>query len=117
MNKKVLIVDDDRNVRDFLDAVLKTKGHKTELCKNGQEALTRLKDSDTLPDLIITDFQMTPINGIAVVKKAKDLDIPVFLISGHSEPQKHQALRFFKKPFDILDFCKEIKKIFSSRQS
>jgi two-component system cell cycle response regulator DivK len=104
MSKKILIVDDEADVRTFLTAVLKKGGYKTITANDGAEALSTVKSEK--PDLILLDLQMPEKTGTDFYRKLsqdKELgDIPVIVVSGLAG--RNLAVRkpaaVFDKPID-----------------
>lgn len=62
----VLIVEDDRNAREALAALLREEGHRVQVAGDGTEALARIQVSR--PDLIITDINMPGMNGLELLR-------------------------------------------------
>lgn len=87
MGKKVLIVDDDPDIRLFSQAVLEENGYTPVLAKNGEEGEALIKKEP--PDLILLDVLMPRESGIRLyrnVKTNKKLkDIPIIILSGIAE--------------------------------
>jgi DNA-binding response OmpR family regulator len=87
MSKRILVVDDEQDVRVFITTILETSGFKPMAAKNGQEGLemARLKN----PALIIMDIMMPKESGIFMyreVKKDHQLSgIPVIMVSAISK--------------------------------
>ena len=81
---RILIVDDEKSMREFLDIMLTSEGYDVTLASGGKEAC-ELLDSETF-DLIVTDIRMKDIDGIGVLKKAKAVDPQalVILISAYA---------------------------------
>jgi len=79
----VLVVDDDPDVRNFLDASLKSLGYKTLITEDGYAGLAALDRSE--PDAIIVDFAMPGISGAEVARAARERrpDIPIIFSSGY----------------------------------
>ncbi len=82
----VLVVDDDKNVRDLIRAVLSGQGYKTAVAVNGKEALAYLKKSSRPPGLILLDLMMPVMTGWEF-RKVQQSDpalasIPVAIITG-----------------------------------
>lgn len=79
---KILVVDDDSLVRRSLCEVLSFEGYSCSNVSNGQEALTRLKDSPV--NIIISDMKMPGMTGIELLKKVKSLypKIAVIMVTG-----------------------------------
>jgi len=71
-NHSVLVVDDERSMREFLEILLSKEGYRVSLAASGEEAFKVLKDNTF--DLIVTDIRMQDTDGIDVLKKAKALN-------------------------------------------
>ena len=69
-DKKILIVDDEVEMRVALETTLKREGYRLTLAENGEQALERLNE-DTF-DLVLTDVKMPKMNGIDLLKKLTD---------------------------------------------
>jgi len=82
--KKVLIVDDDKNVVEILSLYLKKEKFNVLTAKDGQEAIAKVEESN--PDLVILDIMMPKLDGLEVVKTLrKDNEIPIILLSAKGE--------------------------------
>lgn len=81
--KKILIVEDDKNIRNLMSITLKKHGYQTINAQNGFEALTIL-DGMT-PDLILTDIMMPELNGLDLIKaiqnRPETSKIPIIICS------------------------------------
>ncbi len=88
--KRVLVVDDDPDAREFLATVLQDNGLAVTTAKDGAEALTSIEEK--LPDLVALDISMPEKSGVAVYRALKEDDrlkkIPVIIITGVSEDFK-----------------------------
>jgi DNA-binding response OmpR family regulator len=110
---KILVVDDDENIREVLEDLLLLEGHELLLAEDGEQAL-RIFD-ENLPDLVITDLGMPGISGWEVARSIKDKDPSkkVIVISGWGATlQKDQLEENFvdqvlAKPFHL----EQVKKI------
>ena len=84
MAKKILIADDNEDVRTVLLTVLEAKGYEITQATNGVEALD--KASDSPPDLIIMDVMMPKMDGYTALMKMKGVpslkDIPIIILTG-----------------------------------
>lgn len=84
MGKKVLVVDDDADVRTFVTTVIETHGYTPLVATNGEEAMARIKENK--PDLIILDVLMPRESGIRMYRHLKTdvalKSIPVIILSG-----------------------------------
>lgn len=103
--EKILIVDDEKLVRDFLFETLKRKNYDVQTAVNGQKAFAALKESHF--DLVITDMKMPDHTGIDVLKKVKELspETIVIIITAYGsienavEAMRLGAFNYLIKPF------------------
>lgn len=85
--RKVLIVEDDPDVRRLYAIGLNQRGYQVKLAANGAEALVRLQEEK--PDVILLDLMMPVMSGWDVLERLSQEDregIPVIVISGQSSP-------------------------------
>jgi CheY-like chemotaxis protein len=104
--KRVLIVEDDREVRQMLDDYLSFLDLEVDTAADGLEGLTKIKENSY--DLVVTDIAMPYVSGIGIISiLKKDFpDIPVIAITGygyHAEElaQEKKADFIMGKPFDV----------------
>jgi two-component system, NtrC family, response regulator AtoC len=105
--QKILVVDDEQNIRRMLNRVLSSDGFIVKEAINGLEALKRLEEEDY--SLVLLDLKMPGLNGIETLKKIREFDInlPIIMISAYGsiseavEAMKLGALDYLIKPFDI----------------
>ncbi|MGL5869671.1 response regulator transcription factor [Clostridium chrysemydis] len=104
----ILVVDDDKNIRNLLYTVLKKENYNVLLASNGIEALNILEESQV--DIAIIDIMMPKLNGIELTSKIKELlDIPILILTAKGEiTDKIQAFNtgsddYLVKPFDITE--------------
>ncbi len=118
---KILVVDDEKSMREFLEIMLTKEGYEVIIANDGEQACEIL-DRETF-DLVITDIRMKNINGIGVLKKAKDVnpDVVVVLISAFAtaetavEAMKDGAYDYIPKPFKVNDFKRIINDALGSK--
>ncbi len=104
--KTILIVDDEKSVRESLTMILEYEGYEVAFAENGREALDRAAALD--PDLVLLDVKMPGMDGIEVLEKlkTKNVETPVIMISGHGtvetavEATRLGAFDFLSKPLD-----------------
>jgi len=123
MNKaiKILVVDDEKPIRDGCHRVLTGKGYDVSTAENGQQALDLLTKETV--DIILLDLKMPVMNGEEVLEKSHNLypDIPVIIITGHGtvdtavECMKKRAYDFITKPFQIDQFLLTIERAAEKR--
>lgn len=105
--QKILVVDDEQNIRRMLNRVLSSEGFIVKEAINGLEALKRLEEEDY--SLVLLDLKMPGLNGIETLKKIResDINLPIIMISAYGsiseavEAMKLGALDYLTKPFDI----------------
>lgn len=104
--KLVLIVDDDKDITDLLEVLVRKEGFKVEKAGDGLEAQARARA--TPPDLVLLDLMLPKAGGFETLQalQAEDSDIPVIVITGRrldrttSEMIKQQSnvKEFMEKP-------------------
>ena len=107
MNKtSILIVEDDRPIRNLIVTTLKTHEYKYLTAENGREAI--LEASSHNPDIILLDLGLPDMEGVDVIKKIRTWsNMPIIVISARSEDSdKIEALDagaydYITKPFSV----------------
>jgi CheY-like chemotaxis protein len=106
--KKVLVVDDDRDILDVIGIILEDEGYEVSSLDNGRDVVDEV--CKNRPDLILLDVMLCGIDGREICKKLKAnptfCQIPIVMISAShnlqgSPEQKGSANGFIAKPFDI----------------
>ena len=84
MKKKILVVDDEKNIRILLTEELTDEGYDVILAKNGAEALEMIKSEK--PDLVTLDIKMPGEDGLSILRKIRETeyDLPVIICSAYS---------------------------------
>ena len=103
----ILVVDDERSIRNTLKEILEYESHTVKLAESGTEALELLKSIQC--DIIFCDIKMPGMDGIELLEKIVSMNIeaPVIMISGHGsidtavECIKKGAYDFIEKPLDL----------------
>jgi len=113
---RILLAEDEENLRQLISAVLVDDGHDVYTAADGEEAIKILKEQRA-PQLVITDFAMPRKNGIDVLKycRAEHPDLPVILITGiisEGLPQWEAvgATASLQKPFRMEELLALVKK-------
>ncbi|MDD3195721.1 MAG: sigma-54 dependent transcriptional regulator [Paludibacter sp.] len=104
---KILIIDDERSIRNTMKDILEFEKHKIVLAENGKVGL-ELATSQPF-DLIFSDIKMPEMDGIELLQllKEKEVEAPVVMISGHGSIEtaveciKKGAFDFIEKPVDL----------------
>ncbi len=83
--KRILIVDDEENIRFLYKEELEDEGFTVDLAKNGEEALEKVDHFQ--PDLITLDIKMPGLNGLEVLKRIREQkrNLPIVLCSAYGE--------------------------------
>jgi two-component system response regulator MprA len=89
---KILVVDDERAVRDSLRRALELEGYEIELAADGNEALSRLESSEE-PDAIILDVLMPGVDGLEVCRRLRSAGstLPVLMLTARTEVEDRVA--------------------------
>ena len=113
-NERILIVDDEKEIRDLVDIYLKGEGYETLKAENGEEALNLLEKEKV--DLIILDIMMPKVNGIeACLKIREEREMPIIMLSAKSEDMDKilglntGADDYLTKPFNPLELVARVK--------
>ncbi|MEA3369184.1 MAG: response regulator [Candidatus Ratteibacteria bacterium] len=124
MAGKILVVDDELDVRRVLEFRLKNAGYDVIGASDGESCLSKAKEE--APGLIILDVMMPGINGFEVCKLLKESDktkdIPVIMLTvlaGEADLSKgleKGASCFISKPFNIIDLLWEVKTIIAGEK-
>jgi len=104
--KTILVIDDEKSVRDSLRMILEYERYEVEFAENGEQGLLKL--DKTPVDLVLLDVKMAGMDGIEVLGKIKQKlpNLAVVMISGHGtietavEATKRGAFDFLSKPLD-----------------
>ena len=117
MTTEILIVDDNSDIRNILNELIKDAGYKTRIAANYNQALSEIDKK--MPDVAILDVKLDKgdNDGIELLSyiKSKNKDVPVIIITGHANIEmavnslKRGAFEFVEKPFDqprLLNFIK-----------
>jgi len=116
---KVLVVDDDKNLRLLYEQELTDDGHQVSLAGSGPEVLDYLKNNR--PDLIVLDISMPGMDGIEALGKilAKDKTMPVILNTAYSTYKDNfmtwSADAYVVKSGDLTELKSKIKDVLTAR--
>jgi DNA-binding response OmpR family regulator len=120
MKKKILCVDDEEDILNFLELVLSEKGYDVVTASGGQEALTKAQMER--PDLVLLDIMMPQMDGWEVLKLLRvdeeTAEIPVAMLSARTEARdrvqglQEGAIDYICKPFSLAELLGKIEAIF-----
>lgn len=125
-NKRVLVADDERTIREPLASLLRQKGCRVTICGDGDKTIATLEKSQVSGrhfDLIISDIKLPGCNGFEIFHTAKaiDPDTPVILMTGFGYDPNHSIVRasqeglhsFLFKPFKANQLLELVEKAFA----
>ena len=115
-HEKILVVDDEKNVRVLFERILAKEGYEVECAASGSEAIHKLANNSF--DLVVTDLKMDGIDGLDLIRKGKKTNqaIPFILISGYGTAQtavsaaQEGADVYLMKPIDMKDLKLAVKR-------
>ncbi len=118
-DKKVLIVDDEKDIVETLKFMLEAENISCITAYDGEEAFNKVKSEK--PDLIILDVMLPKINGYKVCRllkfDTKYKDIPILMVTARSQEEDKEIGRetgadeYITKPFDIQELVNKAKQI------
>ena len=90
---KVLVIDDGPRVRKLMDMLLSHDGYEVILADNGGKGLELYRHEH--PDVILLDLRMPQLDGIAVLKEIRRVDLkqPVIVLTGETDPETEREVR------------------------
>ena len=120
--EKILVVDDEENIRGSLKGILSDEGYDVSLAEDGETALRMIR-SDA-PDLVLLDIWIPGIDGIQTLEilKKMDADLEVVMMSGHGaidtavKATKMGAFDFIEKPFSLEAILKAVSQALDNRK-
>ena len=115
LKDRVLVVDDEQSMREFLDIMLKREGYRVSLASDGEEVLKFLEKD--IFDLVLLDIRMPKMDGIAVLKriKAASPETIVIMMTAYAsadtaiKAMKEGAYDYITKPFKVEEIKLIIK--------
>ena len=118
----ILIVDDEKNIRQTLSSILTDEGHIVSLAETGEEGLLQLRKS--LIDLVFLDVKLPKMSGLEVLKQIKNVwtSVDVLMISGDSDINtavkavKEGAHDFMEKPLSLPKILIAVQNISEKRK-
>ena len=113
----ILVVDDERNIRNNLRMLLESEGYKVDAASNGEDAILRVKEGRY--DIVFVDIQMPKMDGLELLRYLRGIrpKMSVVMLTAYGtakravEAMKLGAVDFLEKPFDpkaIRVLCEEI---------
>ena len=125
MAPRVLIVDDERNIRRVLQALLEGDGYEVAEAADGDEARALIRRADPGFDVILSDLRMPNCDGMELLRwvRTSHPDTPLVLLTAHGtvdiavEAMREGAFDFIVKPFDEKDLSAMMEKAVGQRNA
>lgn len=117
MTKKILVVEDDAQIRKFICYCLKNNNYDYETASNGQDALRKVAVDNI--DLVLLDLGLPDIDGVNIIKELRSFsDIPIIVVSARDKDKDKAdvldmgADDYLTKPFSTTELIARIKVAF-----
>ena len=117
MEEKILVVDDNRDLRELAEAILKMQGYQVLLAEDGKKALTVFESEEV--DLIVSDIAMPELDGFGLLEEIRSREngaaIPFLFLSAYSQKNKQAQARrlavddYLFKPFDAQELLDAVR--------
>ena len=119
---RILVVDDETSMQEFLGILLQRDGHETTTCGSADQALVALESDDW--DLVISDVRMPGMSGLELLDRVRELspETTVILITAHGttesavEAMKHGAYDYLTKPCSVDEIRLVVEKALEKRE-
>jgi len=117
--EKILVVEDNENLRNLMATMLSRLGYKVTLAANGGEALLLMEKKGLKPDLVITDVVMPKMSGKELADRLREIhpDLKVLYMSGYTDNAiAHHGILdpgipFIQKPFTLGDIAQKVRAV------
>ncbi len=116
--KKIMIVDDETDLREMINLMMKKEGYETQMAENGEDFLNKIDEFD--PDIVTLDVMMPGLTTKEILEKLKNKTsspkIILLTVVRFSEEEKQKILElgnvvdYITKPFDFEELIEEVKK-------
>lgn len=116
---QILLVEDDRDIRESLKDALEDRGHEVTEAFDGLDALERLRGAAALPELILLDLMMPRMNGVELREHMLTEEawraIPVIVLTADTQARAKAAAMgvagYLTKPLRLADLFAEIRRV------
>jgi two-component system cell cycle response regulator CpdR len=117
---KILLAEDDDDMRNFLVKALEKAGHEVTSFREGLSAFEEIKQTSF--DLLLTDIVMPEMDGIELARRASELDpsLKIMFITGfaavalHPDSRAPKDAKVLSKPFHLRDLVAEVERMLAA---
>lgn len=122
MSARILVLEDDSNMRQMLELVLQKEGYDVQVAAHGLEAVGKARECAF--DLVIVDIRMEGIDGLEALARVREQqpEVRSLVVTGYStEADSIRAIRlgvgdYLKKPFDLKEFLGAVRRLLVTRR-
>ena len=121
-NPTVLVVEDDRGVRELIETILVSEGFSVKTARDGLEGLLKIRMLQ--PAVLVLDIMMPDVGGLRVLDElaSEHADLPVIVVTGKPQAAEEARRRLgpenvFDKPFDLDEFVTRIHEVAGARRA
>ena len=121
MKKRIMVVDDEEDIRKSVKMILEVNGYEVFTAIDGDDLLNKL--GQVTPDLILLDIMMPGPPIQEIIKKIQDIKIAFMSVVRISDARKRglcsqdNIIDFFQKPFNVSDLIDRIELILSDKEN
>lgn len=109
-SRAILIVDDDKYIRDSLSLIMKARGYEPLSFEQGIDAVKEVLNRDCLA--VVLDYHMPGLGGMDTIKAIKKVkpELPIIIVTGDSSEEVKRKVgllnihKYFLKPIDLAEF-------------
>ena len=121
---RILVVDDDKAVRDSLRRSLAFNGYQVDLAGDGPAALDQLDNAEPPVDIVILDLMLPGMSGYEICREIReqDVELPILVLSARTlSEDKAQAFdagtdQYMTKPFALPELLSRVRNLLERRQ-
>ncbi len=125
MTPRILIAEDDADLRDLLQDDLEDAGYETLVAIDGRAAVAHIERPEEVIDLVLSDFRMPGITGSELLSRVRDLrpEVPVIIITAFGSVEqavelvKAGAFQYLTKPFDTDELLQSVARALESTEA
>lgn len=127
---KILVIEDEKTLAEIISLKLQEEGFEVDNAYDGEEALQKLTQSSSLPDLVLLDILLPKINGLEVLAKIRQngneklTSIPVLIFSNFAHEEEVQKAKdlgavdyIVKAAFSPAEIVTKVKAVLADKQS